>query len=167
MSFKDWFSQLSPGEQLNHYFRRCNLQHSRIVDRNLVQAEIYGAQHRVLAMLNFKPMMSQKEIAGAMEVSTATIAVTLKKMEKNGYVERIMDDEDNRFNKVRVTEKGRCLMEQGFDIMDRIDRDTIKGFTEEELKQFNGFLERYLANLNEMAETDYAGMVTEEKKKEK
>ena len=89
-----------------------------------------------------------------------------KKMEKNGYVERITDDADNRFNKVRVTEKGRHLMNQGFDIMVRIDQDTVKGFTEEELKQFSGFMERYLANLNEMAETDYAGLVMEEKKKE-
>ncbi len=156
MRWKDWFDKLTPGEQLNHYFRRCDHLHKRIVDKNMVKAEVYASQHRILTLLDHKPMMSQKEIASVMEVSTATIAVTLKKMEKSGYVEKIMDDEDNRFNKIKVTERGKEMMCQGFEIMERIDRDTVQGFTEEELKQFTGFMERYYRRLEEMSEIDYS-----------
>ena len=156
MSFKEWFDQLTPGQKLNHYFRRCDHLHKSIVDKTMVQAEIYAAQHRILGILNHKPEMSQKEIADVMEVSTATVAVTLKKMEKSGYVVKKMDDTDNRINKIKLTEKGTQLLYQGFDIMNRIDQDTVRDFTEEELALFASFMERYLRRLNEMAEIDYA-----------
>ena len=115
----------------------------------MVKAEVYASQHRILTLLDHKPMMSQKEIATVMEVSTATVAVTLKDVEK------IMDDEDNRFNKIKVTERGKEMMRQGFEIMERIDQATVQGFTEEELKQFTGFMERYYKRLEEMVEVDY------------
>ena len=66
-----------------------------------------------------------------------------------------MDDEDNRFNKIKVTERGKEMMRQGFEIMERIDQATVQGFTEEELKQFTGFMERYYKRLEEMVEVDY------------
>lgn len=155
MSFKDWFDQLSPGQQLNHYFRRCDHLHKRIVDKTMVRAEIYAAQHRILSILDHRPEMSQKEIADVMEVSTATVAVTLKKLEKNGYVVKKMDAADNRINKIFLTEKGKRLVHQGFDIMNQIDLDSVKGFSEEELKLFVSFMKRYLNRLDEMMEIDY------------
>lgn len=151
----DWFERLTPGEKMSHRFRRCNQLHKKLVDKNMVKAEIYAAQHRILGLLNHKPMMSQKEIAQVMEVSTATIAVTLKKMEKSGYVEKIMDAEDNRFNKIRVTDKGKEMLGLGFDIMGRIDRESVKCLSEEEVVLLNGLLQRYYGRLSEMLEEDY------------
>lgn len=153
--WKEWFDRLTPGEQLSHYFRRCNHLHRRIVDKNMAKAEIYASQHRILGLLDHKPLMSQKEIADVMEVSTATVAVTLKKMEKSGYVEKIMDADDNRFNKIKVTDKGKQMLNLGFDIMGRIDRDSVKNFSEEELKLFGDLMIRYYERLNEMADVDY------------
>lgn len=165
MHWKEWFDQLTPGEQLNHYFRRCNQLYKRIIDKNLAGAEIYASQHRILRLLDHKSMMSQKEIAEVMEVSTATVAVTLKKMEKSGYVEKSMDAEDNRFNKIKITDQGRKMLHQGFDIMNRIDRDTALGFTEEELKQFTSLMERFYNRLNEMVDVDYTKETKEQKER--
>jgi len=153
--WEEWFKKLTPGEQLNHYFRRCNHLHRCIVDKNMTKAEIYASQHRILGILDHKPLMSQKEIASVMEVSTATIAVTLKKMEKSGFIEKIMDVDDNRFNKIKMTEKGKHMLCQGFDIMHRIDFDLVKNFTEEELCQFTSLMKSYYERLVEMAEVDY------------
>lgn len=153
--WRTWFDKLSPGEQLSHYFHWCNGIRRRIVDRNLSEAEAYATQHRMLVLLEHKPMMSQKELAQVMEVSTASVAVTLKKMEKSGYIERQMDADDNRFNKISVTEKGREMLQRGFDIMVRIDQAAVEGFNEEELKTFLSLMNRYHSRLNEMKDVNY------------
>ena len=40
---------------------------------------------------------SQKELAEYLNVTAATVAVSVKKLEKGGYITRIVDQEDNRY----------------------------------------------------------------------
>ena len=54
---------------------------------------------------------SQRELAGRMRLAPATVAVSLKSLERQGYVERSTDDRDARRNLVRLTEKGREAVE--------------------------------------------------------
>jgi Mn-dependent DtxR family transcriptional regulator len=37
-----------------------------------------------------------------MDVSAATIAVSLKKLEKGGYINKVMDEGDNRLNQITM-----------------------------------------------------------------
>ena len=45
-------------------------------------------------------------------VSGATMAVSLKKLEKGGYINRLVDQHDNRCNQICITEKGREVVEE-------------------------------------------------------
>ena len=49
---------------------------------------------------------NQSDLAKALNVSPAAIAVSLKRMEKAGMVRRITDPEDLRSNRVELTESG-------------------------------------------------------------
>ena len=73
-----------------------------------------------------------------------------KKMEKGGYIERNADEQDGRFNRITVTEKGKSIIEQTRLCFDEADRKMFAGFTEEEMQDFVSLLERVKANIIKM-----------------
>ena len=90
-------------------------------------------------------------------VSAAAIAVSLKKLEKGGYILRLMDKEDNRVNQVSITEKGKEVIHKSIRIFQETDQAFFEGFQEEEIRQLLGYMERVYANmeaLNQKAEKE-------------
>lgn len=126
---------------------RTNIMHRRIVENMLGDTGVYQGQHRILMELSKHQHHSQKELAIAMKVSTATIAIALKKLEKNGYINKVMDKDDNRLNTIVITEKGQRVVRDSKNIFDGIDKKTFSGFTDEEKEQFYGFLDKIENNL--------------------
>ena len=116
---------------------RTNIMHRRIVENMLEDTGVYQGQHRILMELSKHRHNSQKEIAIAMKVSTATIAIALKKLEKNGYINKITDKDDNRLNTIIITEKGRKVVEDSRNIFEAIDREMFKDLTEAEKEEFS------------------------------
>lgn len=126
---------------------RTNIIHRRIMENCLEGVGVFQGQHRILMELSEKEYESQKEIAAAMKVSTATIAIALKKLEKNGYINKTMDKEDNRLNKIVITEKGQNAIEMSRQLFDGIDSAMFEGFSNEEKKNFVNMLDRIEDNL--------------------
>jgi Transcriptional regulators len=98
-------------------------------------------------------LISQKELADAFEISTASVAVSLKKLEKGGYIEKEPDKADNRLNKVNVTQKGLSAIEASHQIFDSVNKAIFKDFTEEEINTMIGYWERLSKNMNECENT--------------
>jgi len=128
------------------------MKHRRIMQKCLDETGVFQAQHRLLMEIFRNPNASQNEIAKAMDVSAATIAVSLKKLEKGGYIKREMVEEDNRLNKITVTEIGNKVVEQSKQIFDRADKKVLEGFTEEEKYTLFALLNKLNANLDRMEE---------------
>lgn len=126
---------------------RTNIIHRRLTENCLEGVGVFQGQHRILMELSKHEYQSQKEIAKAMKVSTATIAIALKKLEKNGYINKIMDENDNRLNKIMITEKGRHAIEMTKVLFDDIDSTMFEGFSEGEKKKFVNMLDRIEDNL--------------------
>lgn len=119
---------------------------------NLEDTGLYHAQHRLLMKIFRNKYASQKELAKSMEVSTATIAVSLKKLEKGGYIQKIMDKSDNRFNQIVITEKGNQVVEQSKQIFDDSEKKILQGFTDEEKSTLYAMIQRLHDNLSKMEE---------------
>lgn len=75
-------------------------------------------------------------------ISPATAAVTLKKLEKGGYIHRAADDRDNRCNQICLTEKGKRVVEYSILFFSQVQQRMFAGFTEEERTRLTGDLER-------------------------
>lgn len=128
------------------------LKHRKIMQHYLDETGVYHAQHRLLMEISRNPDASQKDIARSMEVSAATVAVSLKKLEKGGYIVREIDEEDNRLNKIIITEKGNKVVKQSKQIFDSVDHKVFAGFTEEEKNTLLALLQKLNANLAGMEE---------------
>lgn len=135
-------------------YMNTNKLHRAILERRLNATGVYRSQHQILMCIARNPDMSQKEIADRNFVSTATIAVSLKKLEKGGYIAREMNADDNRFNQIRITEKGRKIVQHSFEYFKSTEEAMLAGFSDEELVQFCGFLDRMKDNLNHLQPKD-------------
>lgn len=124
-----------------------NKLHKMYLERELNKSGVYRSQHQILMYISRFPNASQKEIATRQHVSTATIAVSLKKMEKGGYISRVTDKDDNRYNQICITPKGRAVVEGSEKVFRKVENALFAGFTDEELNQFEDFLDKVRLNL--------------------
>ncbi len=135
-------------------FRQIHFQHRRVMEKNLESTGVFHSQHRVLMYLADHAGCSQKEMAEAHHISTAAIAVHLKKLEKAGLVERVVDSTDNRCNVITITEKGRAVVEQSYRIFCAVDDCMFHGFSDQELDSFIQCLNKMLRNLEKAEQMD-------------
>lgn len=148
--YRDTFSKLV----------KINRLHRSIFENNVSRLGIHHSQHHFLMYLaRGEAIPSQKEIAEDFQISPAAVAVSLKKLEKLGYVKREGIDEDNRVKKILITEKGKLIVEKTVDMFGAVDRNVFRDFSEEELNNFNSYLDRMLANIEETSQgiTSFGG----------
>ena len=128
------------------------MKHRKVMQNYLDETGVYQAQHYLLMKIFHNQNASQKELAMSMDVSAATIAVSLKKLEKGGYIKKEMDEGDNRLNQITITEKGNKVVEQSRKIFEATDRKVFEGFTEDEKSTLYALLQRLDVNLAHMDE---------------
>ena len=94
----------------------------------------------------------QKDLEAAFDISGATTTNILKVMEKEGLITRVPMENDARLKKLEMTEKGRAYDEAARENVRRLETGMQKGFTEEELTIFRGYLERMAQNIVDLEE---------------
>lgn len=66
---------------------------------------VYFGQPPVLDYLNEHGECSQKELSDGINVSPASVAVSVKRMQKSGLITKISDENDLRCNRIALTER--------------------------------------------------------------
>ncbi len=138
-------------------FLQTNRLHKKLAERRAAKTQIQPSQHRMLMYLvGNTTVPSQSEIAKKFEISPAAVTVTLKKLEKMGYIEktRLTDDGDGRVNEIKITEKGRLEVAATREYFSYIDNAMFKGFSDDELAE----LTRLLSKVNENLQATEAAM---------
>ena len=110
---------------------------------------LHRAQHRMLMTLADHEFESQSALANMLEISTATVAVSLKKLERDGYIQKKVKEGDSRANFIQLTERGKKVVESSREIFESMDKKAVRGFTDEELVLLRTFLGRMYENLSE------------------
>lgn len=95
---------------------------------------------------------SQKQLAKDLNVSPAAIAVSLKKLEADGYITKDADLDDCRCNRIALTEKGHGVITKTCSLFGSIDRTMVEGFDDAELDALLTALERIEQNLQKFLE---------------
>lgn len=140
----------SPYRELTDAYICVGRQHRAVLERQLNRTGVYRGQHQLLMFISDNPKISQKEIARLCYVSAATVAVSLKKLEQGGYIRRVVDKQDNRYNQIYITEKGSAVVEKSLIIFRETERRMFSGFSREELAELQEYLNRIRKNLDEV-----------------
>ncbi len=122
--------------------------HRKKVEHFSEEIGVHRSQHFVLMRIaDMGGVASQKELAMRLEISPAALAVTLRKLESGGYLEKQPTKEDGRLNEVTLTERGWQVRELSRETFSAIDAQMFEGFSDGELDVLVGFLERMQKNL--------------------
>lgn len=131
-----------------HKLCKVTLLHRYRISVALSGLNIYRGQPEILEYLAAHGDCSQKELADFLGVSPASIATSLKRMSKSGFIERTPDETDRRINRLRITEKGEKTRKAGRAECDKVDAAMFNGFSEAEIAAFSDMLSRISRNLS-------------------
>lgn len=131
---------------------KTNHMHKAMIDSRIRALGIHGTHHRILMHLAMHDKLpSQKELAEHLDITPAAVTGALKKIEKDGYVERTLG-QDNRYNELRITEKGRDLVQRSKKIFCQADKDMFEDFSDDELDMYMVCLEKLQINIRKNCE---------------
>lgn len=115
------------------------------------QGEIFFGQMPMLKYIERHPGCSQKMIADRFAFTRAAVSKAITKLVNKNLVYRQINDEDGREYQIYLTDEGKESIILFKGCFDKVDNLSFKDFSEEELKQFDFYLDKILKNL----ETDY------------
>lgn len=133
--------------ELMHKIVILTILHRYYISKNAQAVGLYVGQPPILEYLVKHGGCAQKDIANSLHVSSASIAVSIKRMESGGLVTKTADHADMRCNKVNITEKGREVLESFEQVCSSLDKKVFDSLTEEELEQYYSLTERLIQNL--------------------
>ena len=122
----------------------------RLFDRMLAEADVdafNGAQGRILYVLWQQDGLTISQISAQTSLANTTLTSMLDRMEQSGLILRTPSPTDRRAMLIRLTDKARSLREDYDRISQQMNELYYLGFTEEEVRQLEGYLQRVLDNL--------------------
>ncbi len=123
---------------------------ARLFDHMLAQADIdafNGAQGRILYVLWQKDGVSISSLSSQTSLANTTLTSMLDRMEAAGLIQRQASPNDRRACLIALTDKARSLKADYDRISQQMNELYYQGFTEEEVRRFEGYLQRVLENL--------------------
>lgn len=105
-------------------------------------------QPRILRTLKTNGSMTQRELADLCRMDVTNMSRTLDRLEENGLIQRSRPQNCRRSNLIELTELGHEKAGKVVDYFQRLDEKLCRGFTEEEMEQLLGYLQRIIQNLD-------------------
>ena len=109
------------------------------------------AAHLVQEVLIINAGCTQKELAETLRVTPASIALSTKRLQKSGYVEKRVNESNRRCNRLYATPAGEAAALRHRQYLDEANEKTFAGISEEEQAVLCGLYDRMIQNLNEDA----------------
>lgn len=88
--------------------------------------------------------LNQKELGEKMGIKESTVARLIDRMEKEGYIERVKDNEDRRITYIVLTENGKKRIEELLPEGQKMSEDFSEGINDEEIEVFIRVLEKFM-----------------------
>ena len=108
-----------------------------------------GAQGRILYVLWQQDGIPIKVISDRCGLAITSLTTMLERMEKQDLIRRVQDEKDKRKTLLYLTENTKALKNDYAAVSKQMSGIYYQGFTEDEIIQFESFLQRVQENLEE------------------
>jgi DNA-binding MarR family transcriptional regulator len=122
----------------------------RVYDRRVEPLGLTRAQWRVLVYLFRREGVSQTELAANLEIEKPTLGKLVEKLEEKGWVERRVDERDQRARRLVITDAVRPMIERMKVLAESVNEDSMAGLGAEQERQFIETLLAVKSNLNDL-----------------
>ena len=130
---------------------KAHLLHKLFVKR-ILENGLYFQQFLILHYIYENPECTQADIAKHFHVSSATMTVSTQKLQKSGFIEKNVSENNLRCKCISLTEKGKSEVEKTINAFDNYDRNIVfSDIDSSELQIFRKCLKKINRNM-ELAE---------------
>ncbi len=119
----------------------------RVYDRRVEPLGLTRAQWRVLVHVYRRAGVSQTALAQILEIEKPTLGRLVDRLEHKGWVERRIDDRDQRARRLVITEQARPLIDQMEELAEAVHADALDSVPDDETDQLYHTLLIVKANL--------------------
>ena len=134
---------------LDILFRTASRMHAKKINRVLDEVHMHAGQPEMLNILLKEDGVPQSVLARELNISPATAGTMVKRLEKNGYLERRRDSEDERISNVYLTEDGRSISTRLKELQSNMNDLVFNGFSNKEKEVMRNYLNRMIENLTD------------------
>ena len=136
--------------ELHHAFFHFVREYTGI---SYMQAAKFGShpgQMYMIECLYHHDGVIQNDLAKMLKIKPATVAVSLKRLEKNGIIMRKSCEDDKRAQRVYLTEEGRKIRKQMKSVMTKIDDAVFGTLSESDQEKMISLLTALSKNVEKM-----------------
>ena len=137
-------------QELVDHTRKVQRLYTQLLQSQLTQLNLYVGQPFILRAIKELDGPTQKEIAERVDVTTSTLSISLKRMERAGLILRTADEMDQRQNHICLTSLGEETLQRCSQTLQQLHGFLVQDITEEEaqviltvIKKIYCGLERY------------------------
>ena len=142
------FTERSPAHAAFVAFSRAMHAHRQLMMRKLAEHDTPPAQIFCVKALSRNDGITQRDLAEVLHIARPTTTVMLQKMEKAGLVERRVDERDQRYTRIYLTQRGRALHDEIHDILDEIVESGIGPMPKKDQTEFARLLGEFAENID-------------------
>ena len=136
------------GTLLSQVHQVCGRVWNKILrDNNM--ADLEGARGRIIFALWGKDGVPIKTLCEKTSLDKSTLTGIIDRLERDGYIVRKPSEADKRSTLISLTGKEQEFAQNVQKVSNQMNRIFYKGFTDEEIMQFDTMLERILVNCKE------------------
>ena len=121
-----------------HLIRRLHQISGQIFQQHMEQAgfDLTPVQFAAMQTLEAYPGIDQAQLAAAIAYDRATIGGVIQRLEKRGYVQRVVSETDRRARHVSLTEAGLRVIAELTPVVEALQVEILRELTEAEREQF-------------------------------
>ena len=136
------------GTLLSQVHQVCGRVWNKILRENDM-ADLEGARGRIIFALWGKDGVPIKTLCEKTSLDKSTLTGIIDRLERDGYIERKPSQTDKRSTLILLTGKEHEFANHIQKVSDQMNEIFYKGFTDEEITQFDSMLARILQNCKE------------------
>lgn len=121
--------------------------HRLCIHRGISEGGLHFGQPPILEYVASHENCTQRELCDFLRLSPPSVATSVKRLQRAGFLEKISDDCDLRRTHLRLTDSGREAVRLCDATFERVEEKLTRGFSPRELQMCCGFLSRMIENL--------------------
>jgi len=133
------------GTLLSQVHQVCGRVWNKILRENDM-ADLEGARGRIIFALWGKDGVPIKTLCEKTSLDKSTLTGIIDRLERDGYITKKPSETDKRSTLISLTGKEREFAQNVQKVSNQMNKIFYKGFTDEEILQFDSMLERILSN---------------------
>ncbi len=131
--------------------RNVRLSDMEFADKFQISNNSTPTQMKVLGYMidNYGKEIYQKDLEEKLDLSRATISDVLKRMENNGLITRLQNENDVRSKRIILSDGANKVFEKGIERIDYIEKKAIKDISQGDLEVFIKVINKMIKNIYE------------------